>query len=252
MEEDGSSSVMHSVITGHAIPVEQKGKGFARVPTPKISVNRPSTLVMDDGTKKNLPNPYKLRRFYLPSEVSVHNSNDSCWVSIFNRVFDLTKLIQENSESPLCDPIVLSAGTDITHWFSEETRDPKTFIDKETATESAYCPIGRYLHIPPNNSQSDVATECAPFDTPWWQDNEKYQIGRLTKKVRKVTIMNMLTKDDETIDVASEENMNEILDRYLDYNAHAASYTWKRLGKVLDMDSTLQENHIPDETAECL
>tara|TARA_B110000285_G_C14542798_1_gene345745 strand:- start:133 stop:327 length:195 start_codon:yes stop_codon:yes gene_type:complete len=64
--------------------------------------------------------------------------------------------------------------------------------------------------------------------------------------------MNMLTKDDETIDVASEENMNEILDRYLDYNAHAASYTWKRLGKVLDMDSTLQENHIPDETAECL
>ena len=168
MEEDGSSSVMHSVITGHAIPVEQKGKGFARVPTPKISVNRPSTLVMDDGTKKNLPAPYKLRRFYLPSEVSVHNSNDSCWVSIFNRVFDLTKLIQENYESPLCDPIVLSAGTDITHWFSEESRDPKTFIDKETATESAYCPIGRYLHIPPNNSQSDVATECAPFDTPWW------------------------------------------------------------------------------------
>ena len=64
--------------------------------------------------------------------------------------------------------------------------------------------------------------------------------------------MNMLTKDDETIEVASEENMNEILDRYLDFNAHAASYTWKRLGKVLDMDGTLQENHIPDETAECL
>ena len=64
--------------------------------------------------------------------------------------------------------------------------------------------------------------------------------------------MNMLTKDDETIEVASEENMNEILDRYLDFNAHAASYTWKRLGKVLDMDATLQENQIPDETAECL
>ena len=39
-------------------------------------------------------------------------------------------------------------------------------------------------------------------------------IGRLTKKVRKITIMNTLTKDDETIEVASEENMNEILDRY--------------------------------------
>ena len=62
----------------------------------------------------------------------------------------------------------------------------------------------------------------------------------------------MLTKDDETIEVASEENMNEILDRYLSFNAHAASYTWKRLGKVLDMDATLQENGIPDETQECL
>jgi hypothetical protein len=57
--------------------------------------------------------------------------------------------------------------------------------------------------------------------------------------VRKITIMNTLTKDDETIEVASEENMNEILDRYLSYNAHAASYTWKRLGKVLDMDAPL-------------
>ena len=40
-------------------------------------------------------------------------------------------------------------------------------------------------------------------------------IGRLTKKVRKITLMNTLTKDDEIIDVASEETMNEILDRYM-------------------------------------
>ena len=64
--------------------------------------------------------------------------------------------------------------------------------------------------------------------------------------------MNTLTKDDETIEVACEENMNEILDRYLKYNAHASSYTWKRMGKVLDMDLNLQENGIPDDTEECL
>lgn len=46
--------------------------------------------------------------------------------------------------------------------------------------------------------------------------------------------------------------MNEILDRYLPYNLHAASYTWKRLGKVLDMNGSLAENGIADETAECL
>jgi len=51
--------------------------------------------------------------------------------------------------------------------------------------------------------------------------------------------MNTLTKDDETIEVATEENMNEILDRYLAFNAHASSYTWKRLGKVMDMDGNL-------------
>jgi len=114
------------------------------------------------------------------------------------------------------------------------------------------CPQGRYLHIPSINATSDAATEVVEFDTPWWRDTDKYMIGRLTKKVRKINIMNTLTKDDETMDVASEENMNEILDRYLNFNTHAASYTWKRLGTVLDMDMSLEDNGIPDETTECI
>ena len=35
--------------------------------------------------------------------------------------------------------------------------------------------------------------------------------------------------------------------RYLAYNAHAASYTWKHLGKVLDMNLTMEENGVIDE-----
>ncbi len=46
--------------------------------------------------------------------------------------------------------------------------------------------------------------------------------------------------------------MNEILDRYLELNKHAASYTWKRLGRPLDMSKTLEQNDIPDETREFL
>lgn len=38
----------------------------------------------------------------------------------------------------------------------------------------------------------------------------------------------------------------------MQYNVHAASYTWKRLGKVLDMNKTLQENGIADEAQECI
>ena len=46
--------------------------------------------------------------------------------------------------------------------------------------------------------------------------------------------------------------MNEILDRYIPYNNHAASYSWKRMGQVLDMKKTLSENGIHDETEECI
>ena len=182
---------MASIMTGNVTPApDKKTRGFARAPTPKISQQRESSLIMNDQTKKNLPTPYKLRRYYLPAEVALHNSSDSCWISMFQRVYDLTKLIQENHESTLIDPIVLAAGTDITHWFNPDTREPKTFVDPTTGIETCYCPTGRYLHIPPDTAHSDVATEAAPFDQPWWQDSDKYMIGRLTKKVRKINLMN--------------------------------------------------------------
>jgi len=38
----------------------------------------------------------------------------------------------------------------------------------------------------------------------------------------------------------------------LQFNNHADSYTWKRLGNVLNMDLTLAENGISDETHDCL
>lgn len=41
--------------------------------------------------------------------------------------------------------------------------------------------------------------------------------------------------------------MKEILNRYLKYNAHAESYTWKYDCNVLDMDKTLTENGIVDD-----
>lgn len=59
----------------------------ARIPTPRMS--------KQSGLKnaKHLPKPYQLRRYYTPTEVAYHNQNDDCWVSFFNEVYDLTKLI---------------------------------------------------------------------------------------------------------------------------------------------------------------
>ena len=94
-------------------------KGRARVPSPKISrpVQEVDRKTLGPQTK-DLPPQYKLRRYYLPSEVAIHNSTDDCWVSLFNQVFDLTKLIAENYKSPLCDPLILQGGSNITHWFN--------------------------------------------------------------------------------------------------------------------------------------
>ena len=58
----------------------------------------------------------------------------------------------------------------------------------------------------------------------------------------------MLSKTDDIIEVACEETLEEILDRYLPFNDHAASYTWKMSGRPLDMDLTLEENGIDDDT----
>nr|XP_045231333.1 chromodomain-helicase-DNA-binding protein 3 isoform X10 [Macaca fascicularis] len=56
--------------------------------------------------------------------------------------------------------------------------------------------------------------------------------------------------DPKTKDVGVLESIWEILHRYLPYNAHAASYTWKYEGKNLNMDFTLEENGIRDEEEE--
>ena len=44
--------------------------------------------------------------------------------------------------------------------------------------------------------------------------------------------------------------MSEVLARYLPYNSHAASYTWKFFGQNLDMDKTLADNGIANDNKE--
>ena len=50
--------------------------------------------------------------------------------------------------------------------------------------------------------------------------------------------------------VCSEESLQVIQERYIKHNKHAASYTWKYIGSILDMTKTLEENNIIDESVE--
>ena len=80
---------------------------------------------------KHLPKPYKMRRFYTPTEVAQHNTASDCWVSFFFGVYDLSKLLaaQPASQSELCVPIAKVAGCDITNWFDPISQEvgPSTF-----------------------------------------------------------------------------------------------------------------------------
>ena len=69
-------------------------------------------------------------------------------------------------------------------------------MDPVTNIKEYLCPTGRYLHVPPRGANSDAIDEVVGYDVPWWLDEERYSIGRLTRKVRKITIINTLTKDE--------------------------------------------------------
>ncbi|RYH04822.1 hypothetical protein EON65_46380 [archaeon] len=62
----------------------------------------------------------------------------------------------------------------------------------------------------------------------------------------------MLTRTDHVLKVCKEETLNDIKNRYFEYNFNSISYTWKTLGGndyvVLNNNRTLEENGIKDES----
>jgi len=61
-----------------------------------------------------------------------------------------------------------------------------------------YTPDGRYLHVPP---PMPYANWKPSVETPWWED-DRYCIGKLSQKTRKIRIVNTLTKDEHIIEVS--------------------------------------------------
>jgi hypothetical protein len=190
--------------------------------------------------------PSKRLPYYSNSEVAEHNVMTDCWVSYFGKVFDLTSLVQEN-KGLLVQPILKFAGQDISHWFDAKTHEPKTHVNPATGLRQPYTPYGRYLHIPP---PEPTASWDNSFDVSWWSDHSRYQVGLLSRKKRSIKIINMLSGQEDLLSVCAEESLSDIRERYIAFNKHAMSYTWKRLGRVLNMDLTLEENDIPDQTEE--
>ena len=184
-----------------------------------------------------------LNKWILPSEVMAHNVPDDCWVSYLGYVWDLTDLVKGHENDPEYQPIIKSAGYDISHWFNPATGDIRTIIDPETELEVPHLPFDNLLHLP----KISPGIGTLPPENPWWKD-ESRRIGKLSKHPRWLRIVNTLTGLEDQIEVAGEEPINDILIRYKKINSHADSYTWKFLGRVLEMDKTLDQNGIFDES----
>lgn len=182
-------------------------------------------------------------KYFTPNEVSLHNTLGDLWVSYLGKVYNLTPLVNEFKGDVLLKPIIECAGKDISHWFDPKTKDILTHIDPLSGCVKYYTPRGRFVHVPPPCPRTDWAND---FGRPWWRDT-RFEVGLLSVKTRWIRIINTLTSQEQGLEVCSEETLNEILQRYLRYNSHAASYTWKHNGVNLDMTKTLSSNDIRDE-----
>lgn len=91
------------------------------------------------------------------------------------------------------------------------------------------------------------------FGKAWWL-SDKYCIGKLSRKTRFVRCVNTLTGQSDLLEVCSEETLEEVQARYIEFNRHAPSYTWKALFdgafRPLDMTLTLEENGVADDSEE--
>uniref|UniRef100_A0A7S0YLX7 Cytochrome b5 domain-containing protein 1 n=1 Tax=Polytomella parva TaxID=51329 RepID=A0A7S0YLX7_9CHLO len=193
-----------------------------------------------------------IRRFYTPYEVAAHCSADDCWVSFLGRVFDITPVIKKH-QGVLTAPLLANAGKDISDWFDSRTGDIKRHICPISNMDRPYTPMGRFVHIPPLEPMGNWDTS---FGLPWWRDNSFF-LGCLSQKTRIIRIKNVLTEQEDIIEVPAEETLAEIRERYLALNWHAYSYTWRAIVQKpegdkdfedLDMNKTLEQNGVPNES----
>ncbi|KAI5066452.1 hypothetical protein GOP47_0019076 [Adiantum capillus-veneris] len=189
--------------------------------------------------------------WYTAQEVRQHCLPSDCWLILLGHVLDVSPLLASNPPH-LAQPLLLEAGEDISHWFDPATGDIKTYIHPITKLPTFSTPQGRFIHIPPPDCPR-TDWDCS-YELPWWKDKQ-YIIGRLSEKTRLIRIKNVLTGLEAPLEVPSEETIREILERYAKRNSHAQSYTWKGISTThdkifsdLNMDKTLAENGISDES----
>ena len=132
-------------------------------------------------------------RYFTAEEVARHNCREDCWVSIYDNVFDITPLVVQGP-GELSAPLLKAAGTSISHWFSKEDGDLKTFIDPEKNIRLPFTPAGRFIDVPP----PDPRVLNVNKDRPWWLDS-KYIVGKVMSLKYLKSLNKSLVNNENTI-----------------------------------------------------
>jgi hypothetical protein len=210
----------------------------------KKIINQNTSTIKQSFDDSTLP-------FYSAEDVAEHKLLTDCWVSMFSRVYNLTPAINclPPSTNPATYPnhrmlpIISASGTDISHWFDSRTRQPKRHWNPETGLCEYDVPFDAeaFLHLPPIEPLSNWPDRHVK---PWWESHE-YCIGRLSNHNRQpLNILNVLTSEQQTVYFCREENFEAIIERFLTWNENAENYTWKYLGKEIDVKKSVEENGI--------
>ncbi|KAF8796384.1 Cytochrome b5 domain-containing protein 1 [Argiope bruennichi] len=233
-------------------------------------------------TSKDIEEDVRIDCFVEPPSVAVDVEEDAridCFVADFednqSQKSLTTGVVQDDMFA-----LLAFGGKDIDHLFDADGQ-VKFHINPETQQIDTFSPFRKFIDMPTqerveeiylkkqlqdkimvnkimerfdlqrlnkdnsNFNATKVSKDVDSGPLPWWKD-EKYVIGLLTAKSRWIRIRNMLTHKSIVLEVCSEETIDEILLRYLKFNNHARSYTWKHHGQNLLMSETLETNGIHD------
>lgn len=184
----------------------------------------------------------KPSRYFTRADLQQHHTVDSAWVSIYRDVYDITAVIRENRTEPGIDNLLRFIGKDMSHLFNIKTKRPITknsvLVEELGPKDPNYV-----LHFPKNYMHSEKESTTQP-----WYTNSKLIVGRMSEKEVSVRLINTLTYEEDILVVPIEETLNEICERYLKYNLHARSYTWKDIEeRVLNMSFNLIKNKIAED-----
>lgn len=229
----------------------------------KPSVKTP-TQHNNNNIDTYLLSPYNINKlpYYTSNEVSKHNTVNDIWITLYDKVLNLTQFIQSEQsklDNPYVHgiyPIIKNAGNDISHWFTNNINNNnkltiKTYIDPVTDLVSPYMPHGYISHINPVQPATDFDITYDNKHIEWF-NNSEYVIGYLTIQSRYILITNTLTSTTDKIEVCSEDTLYDIIERYTYINPNAGLYTWKYNGIVLDYNKTLHDNNIIDDSNELI